>query len=200
MKLVFCYTILFFSTALLLGGCAITGQPTGARHLLPDTEVVLFPGARIEVANKNGHISIEAGNGTFRRFIWEGATPQGEGKVEAAGNLLARQQRWYGRKGLYGELPADSSVGVSRMVVEEGQMYFDSIENATNWLAQAWNRESLDMIFSNDGFAVGCVITPHRQQINVLLVQIYVRGKKPVSLRGAQDRLIYRGVVPPTNH
>jgi len=145
------------------------------------TELVLAPGMTITATNRNGRIEIEAGQGTVRKYTWEGATREVK--------LMVRYSRYHGSLGIYspGDVAFAEHHGITRAVVEEGQMKFDSEEQALAWLNEPYQIDILDRVYNNDGLVVGWGRSPKRKQLNVDVWQIYIGGKKPMHLSGADD-------------
>ncbi|QFY41624.1 hypothetical protein F6R98_02450 [Candidatus Methylospira mobilis] len=96
-------------------------------------ELVFEPGARLEATADCSHMAVVAGSGLQRRYQWNGS-----GLDE---NMFARKQRWYGNLGMYdpaGRLlinPIAGYDGISRPVVEEGQIHFADEKAANAWIA-----------------------------------------------------------------
>jgi hypothetical protein len=146
------------------------------------TEVAMTNGMRITAHTPSGTIAITAGPGRKRSYTWEGAT--------RSVVMDARSERWYGSLGLYYPGPGDHwkpHQGITRGVVDEGQQHFKTIAEAMRWIRE---HRYLPLVYRNDGLAVGWSKTPERQQLNVEVWQIYVGGKKPHRLPGAQDGAI----------
>ncbi|MBA3480990.1 MAG: hypothetical protein H0T51_04150 [Pirellulales bacterium] len=123
-----------------------------------------------------------AGQGLRRDYSWDGATRSVE--------MWPREKRWYGSLGLYYPGPGNhwrNHKGISRGVVQEGQQHFVTIAKATTWLKeQKWQ----PLVWNNSGLVVGWSKTPERQQLNVDVWQLYIDGKKPTKLPGANDKAI----------
>jgi hypothetical protein len=74
--------------------------------------------------------------------------------------------------------------GITRGVVEEGQQHFKTAEEAAKWIsAQQW----APLVYRNDGLAVGYRKELSRSQLDVVVWQIYIDGRKPTKLPGADD-------------
>ena len=147
------------------------------------TEVVMAPGSSITAETSTGTITIKAGKGLRRDYTWEGATRSVE--------MGARPSRWYGSLGLGFPGPGDhwkEHNGITRGVLEEGQMRFRTLVAAMKWInaRKAW----LPLVYRNDGLLVGFGKNLSRRQLNVEVWQIYINGKKPTALAGSQDAKI----------
>lgn len=159
----------------------------GSFTIDPETELVMTQGMKIVATNKSGTIEVEAGRDSRRKYTWEGATREVL--------LVVRKARWYGSLGLYspgsgisGTFPPHN--GISRAVVEEGQQHFNSMEEALKWLNRPWYKDVLNWVYNNRGLVVGWSKAPSRNQLNVEVWQIYINGKRPTRLPGANDAAI----------
>src|SRR5258708_18911842 len=77
-----------------------------------------------------GSLEIRAGIGFRRDYTWDGET--------RSVDLWPRDQRWLGSFGAYYPGPGShwkSNHGITRGVLQEGQMHFDTVEDAQKWLA-----------------------------------------------------------------
>lgn len=160
------------------------GEPDAGDGPIPKgTEVVMAPGSSITAETSTGTITITAGKGLLRSYTWEGATRSVE--------MGARTTRWYGSLGLAFPGPGDhwkEHNGITRGVLEEGQMRFTTAAAAMKWIKD--RAKSLPLVYRNDGLLVGFGKTLSRKQLNVEVWQIYVGGKKPSTLTGSQDSKI----------
>jgi hypothetical protein len=145
-------------------------------------EVVMAAGSSISVTTSDGSLSVTAGRGLKRCYTWEGATRCVE--------MEPRDERWYGSYGLYFPGPGDHWAehnGITRAVTEEGQQHFKSVPEALKWLHEFRN---VSLVYRHDGLAVGWGKVLPRKQLNVEVWQVFIDGKKPDVLPGAQDSLI----------
>ena len=171
------FLTILIPTLLCLGtGCS--GQ-----HLEPYSEVVMSSGMQIEGTNPNGTVVVIAGDGALRSYKGDG--------WETSTRLIARTTRWNGSLGLYD--PADSASPFGRVLKEEGRLYFSSVDEAMRWLyvGSLHNKP----VFTNNGL-VFCysVAKPHESWqgtvYDVGIWQLYINGKRPTVLPGADDRAI----------
>jgi hypothetical protein len=142
-------------------------------------EIVMAPGSVITETSPLGTISITAGRGLKRCYTWEGATRCVE--------MEPRDERWYGSLGLYFPGPGDHWAehnGITRGVTEEGQQHFKTTDEALTWLKK---QEYPSLSYRNDGLAVGWGKNLARHQLNVSVWQIFIDGKKPSQIPGAQN-------------
>jgi len=142
-------------------------------------ESVMIRGMRITAITPQGTILIYAGDNDVRTYIWDGTS--------RSVKMTPRKKRWYGSLGLYypgNEIWAEHN-GISRGVFEEGQMHFDSDEEALGWIhSRTW----MPHVYRNDGLVVGWWKNPpDSKTLKVDVWQIFIRGKKPSTLAGAQD-------------
>lgn len=178
------------SLALLTSGCRMMEKMMwrpGSFTIDPETEVVMTRGMKIAATNRNGTIEIEAGRDSRRKYTWDGATREVL--------LVVRKARWYGSLGLYSPGSGISGTfsphnGISRAVVEEGQQHFETIKDALKWLNQPYQQRTGDTKYTNSGLVVRWSKSPSRRQLNVDVWQIYINGKKPTHLPGANDAAI----------
>jgi hypothetical protein len=167
-------------------GSAFAAQ-LSAFQLYPYTEVVLNPGMRLIARTPNGTLTILAGRGTRRTYRGDG--------WEKSLFLVARTSRWYGSLGLYD--PAESYSPYGRLLVEEGRQHFSTESAAEGWL-RARSREAgvgkERLIFTNDGLVLRYSMSPVPgsgvSTAQVDLWQIYVGGRRPHGLPGADDEAL----------
>ena len=166
---------LAFLLIMMAAGCA-------PKHdLLPYTEYVLTRGMKISANTPNGHIEILAGEGTERTFSGDG--------WEKRRSLIPRTTRWYGSLGLYD--PADSSSPYGRLLVDEGRLFFESESEALRYLYVGSDYSK--PVFNRRGLVVGFHIEPVGSGEPVRSVevwQIYIKGRRPQTMRGADDEAI----------
>ncbi len=160
------------------------GEPEANDRPIPKgTETVMPPNSSITAETTTGTIKITAGNGLLRSYTWEGATRSVE--------MGARRTRWYGSLGLAFPGPGNHwkpHNGISRGVLEEGQMRFTSMAAAMKWIGE--RGKLLPTVYRNDGLMVAFGKSLPRKQLNVQVWQIYINGKKPTSLAGSHDAKI----------
>jgi hypothetical protein len=177
---------------LLLSSC---GVPT---YLIPSgfspprapvqNELVLKEGARLEAGNLNSKITVIAGKNQDRRYEWGGCG------IDSIMGL--RLERWYGSLGMYDAAyhPFNGNHtecnGITRPVVEEGQIHFADLESAETWIARYSYFLADNKVWTNDGLLIRWAINPQRSQIGVDLWQICIRGERPTKLKGASDQSI----------
>lgn len=160
------------------------GEPDAGDGPIPaGAEVVMAPGSSITAETSTGTIKITAGKGLLRSYTWEGATRSVE--------MGAREKRWQGSLGIGWPGSGDhwkEHNGISRGVLEEGQMRFTSVAAAMKWIKE--RAKWLPLVYRNDGLLVGFGKNLSRKQLNVEVWQIYINGKKPTKLAGSQDAKI----------
>ncbi len=168
-----------------------TTQPSAATRPaeLVKTEFAMARGQTITAMTSVGTIQIRADNWLKRSYTWEGATRSVE--------MWPRNERWYGSLGVYYPGPGrhwEEHHGITRGVVQEGQQHFDSVEAAMAWIAKP-EQKWMPYVYRNDGLMVGWTKVPEREQLNVDVWQIIIKGKKPTKLPGATDAAIQ--ISPP---
>jgi ankyrin repeat protein len=145
------------------------------------SEVVMSPSMRITATTPTGTITITAEDDLIRCYTWDGATRCAE--------LGPRGERWYGSLGIAYPGPGDHWVahhGITRGVLEEGQQHFQTSRAALHWIRSQW----LPYVYRNDGLVVGWKKWLPRQQLNVEVWQIYIKGRKPQQLPGSHNERI----------
>jgi hypothetical protein len=161
--------------------------------IIPSTEataveLVMRAGTRIEAQTQAGTIAVIAGEKFARRFEWNGCS------LDSA--MSARPSRWYGSLGIYDlasrlfVVPGAGCSGISRPVVQEGQLHFASTELVNAWIARYKRMSPAGTVWTNDGLLIQWELRPERYQLNVSVWQLCVGGNKPVQLLGATDQAI----------
>lgn len=133
----------------------------------------------IEAHTSLGTIIIEATAKYSRKYSWHGKTKEF--------SLSPRSERWLGNRGIY-RPHGDRTM---HAVLEEGQAYFYSEEEVCDWIALRRRSGRGSMGYTSDGL----IIMWHEEirksdgfiALGVNVVQIYVKGRKPTDLRGAED-------------
>ena len=149
--------------------------------LLLNTEYVLSAGMKIAAKTPNGRIEILAGDGTERIFSGDGWSKRC--------SLTPRTTRWYGSLGLYD--PAASYSPHGRLLVDEGRLFFASESEALRYLYVG--SKNSKPVFNSRGLVVGFDVQPipgGEPTRSVFVWQIYIDGKRPQSLRGADDEAL----------
>ena len=148
-------------------------------------ELVMTPGMEITAKIDQGEIKIRAGKSFERFYTWDGETRSAE--------LLPRTKRWYGSLGIYYPGPGDhwkSNHGITRGVLEEGVLWFKTVDDALNWIKRSvMINESY--VYTDSGLLIGFGKVSARRQINVSVWQIMIGGVKPQSLPGSMNDKIY---------
>ena len=128
-----------------------------------------------------GSLEIRAGSGFRRYYTWDGETRWVD--------LEPRDKRWYGSFGAYYPGPGSHwkpNHGITRGVLDEGQMHFNSVEDAQNWLS-----DRPYAVYTHDGLVVD--FRKSNGGGGTLLVdvwQILVQGHRPEMMKGSHDELI----------
>ena len=147
-------------------------------------EVVMAPGTEITAQTTNGEIKIRSGQNYERSYTWNGAT--------RSAKLWPRKQRWYGSLGIYYPGAGEhwkSNGGITRGVLDEGVLWFKTVDDAVNWIKRA-RSSGVDYVFTDDGLLIGFGKLPARKQVNVDVWQIMIAGEKPRSLPGSKNDLV----------
>jgi hypothetical protein len=162
---------------------------------LPTTELVLQEGSRLEVASSKGNIAIVAGKGLARQYQWDGCALDSQ--------MHARTHRWFGSLGAYDPasrmgkadfLKHPSCKGVSRTVVEEGQIHFSDLESAEEWIRR--RSKSWTTVWTNDGLVVSWIVSPAQSEgvaiggFSLDLKLMCINGQRPSILAGSSDQAV----------
>jgi len=162
---------------------------------LPNSELVLREGSRLEVTSSEGNIAIVAGKGLARQYQWEGCALDS--------NMQARPRRWFGSLGAYDPagrfgkadfLKHPSCKGVSRTVVQEGQIHFPDMETAEEWIR--YRPKSWKTVWTNDGLVVSWIISPAQSEgvaiggFSLDLKLVCIKGQRPRTPSGSSDRAV----------
>lgn len=151
------------------------------------TELVMREGVTIQAQKDGSSINVRSGNGFDRAYEWDNCTLKS--------NMGARKQRWFGSMGIYDPAPSfglSSSPrgcsGISRTVVQEGQIHFDDLRFAYEWIRR--RPSSYKTVWTNDGLLVSWATVPGRTQLNVDVWLVCIDGRRPSQLDGATDTAI----------
>lgn len=174
---------------ILLLFCLSAASCQSQDRLLPTTEFVLPEGMIITATNSEGTITVSAGPGTERTFSGKGWSKKSD--------LIPRTTRWYGSLGLYDPAGSDSPYG--RVLVDEGRLFFKNESEALRYLYTGSDYSK--PVFNNHGMVVGYHVEnipggePTR---SIEIWQIYINGKRPQSIRGADDAaiIVQGGSIP----
>lgn len=144
-------------------------------------EPAMCPGMSIDVERGSERLKISAKGLKTRRYEIAGQT------IEV--DLRPRSSRWRGSLGLYRPGGTDEF----HLVLDEGQQHFYSEKEAHDWIDIVGDR--LGYIYSSDGLVIGwklqeLVKSDQKFVLHVDLWQIYIRGGKPISFKGANDKSI----------
>lgn len=139
----------------------------------------------IEAHADNSSVKIISSKGFDRIYEWD--------DCKLKSNMGARRQRWYGSMGIYDPAPSfgfsfGGCSGISRTVVQEGQIHFDDFQFAYKWIQR--HPKSDKTVWTNDGLLVSWNIVPGRMQLNVDVWLICIDGKRPKQLDGATDSAV----------
>jgi hypothetical protein len=161
---------------LLLLGCS--------DHRVLVRGAVLQPGMKVEARALYGTVSIAYRSPTRRTFAWDG-----EQKTTA---MIPREEEWMGAWGLY--QPAGWPYWGVRVVAQESVRNFADLDGLYKYLDEY--KAEMGAVYTNDGLVVGFSRNPERDQINVDVWQLEVNGKKPSTLKGADDSRVRLSVSP----
>jgi hypothetical protein len=171
--------ILITLLVLSIQGC---NAETGDGPVPAKNEIVMSPGMKMTASTSVGTIAVTAGKGLRRSYTWEGDTRSVE--------MWPRKERWHGSLGLYYPGPGwhwTEHNGIRAGVVQEGQQHFKTLEEAYEWLR---NLKGMPYVYRNDGLVVGWTKNLEGAYLSVDVWQVYIDGKKPNSMPGADDDAI----------
>jgi hypothetical protein len=161
--------------------------PTGAQQ-----ETVMQENDEFEAQTSLGLLQIHAGAENLRTYTWDQASCQ------RSAELWPRSSRWNGSYGLYFPGPGNhwrDCKGISRGVLEEGQLHFATTAKAVLWLQNEKIRcsnsglISCEQLHSADGLFLQFGMIPSRHQLNVRLFQILIHGEKPNGLPASSSNI-----------
>lgn len=152
-------------------------------YLYGNTELVMHEGVAIKANKNDSSVTVIAGKDFDRTYKWD--------NCELESDMVARKKRWYGSLGIYDPAPSffpffGGCQGISRTVVDEGQVHFDNLQFAHKWIERRL-RGKEETVWTNDGLFVSWNIVPGRAQLNVEVYLICINGKRPKHLNGASD-------------
>ncbi|MES2163075.1 MAG: hypothetical protein V4476_18115 [Pseudomonadota bacterium] len=161
---------------------------THMAHASVATELVMFEGTSIEVSQDGSVIRIVAGDGLDRRYEFDGCSLKSR--------MGARGGRWMGSLGIYD--PAgpgfsfSSCKGISRTVVAEGQIHFDDMSFADEWIRRQQRAagKTGHVAWASNGLLVSWNTVPNRVQLNVDVWRMCFHAAHPTKWGGATDRAI----------
>ena len=159
--------------------------------LLGDSEFMMAPGMRITATTTAGTIAITANDDLTRAYTWDGATRAIKMEPRAI-----TTGRWFGSLGLFFPGPGEhwrDHRGITRCVTEEGQRHFETVDEALKWIDGM--RDSHPCSYRDDGLLVGWCKNLGRNQLDVAVWQVLIKGKKPKQLPGANnDKIVVQTV------
>jgi len=150
-------------------------------NVTPVRDAVLKSGETVEATNSNGKVKISYVTAQKRRYEWNGRS--------RVITMIPREEPFDGKLGLYE--PADSWGFVfwkERLVVQESVINFANLNEVDAFLRQT--KDYMDWVYSSDGLVVGFGRTPARNQVNIDLWQLLLRGEKPKQLSGSKSDAI----------
>jgi hypothetical protein len=158
-------------------------------NAIPEQEMVMNKGMKIAAATTNGKIEISAEDSFIRTYSW--------GSCVRTQTLFPRKKRWYGSLGAYFPGPNPSwklCEGIDGSLLEEGQMHFNTVDEAMLWINSGSKFEKGTSVYNNDGLLVNFSKSIHPSgETGILKVnvwQIYINGSKPNGLNGSDDSKI----------
>lgn len=151
----------------------------------------------IEVVGANGLVRVTSTGALERKYEWSDCS--------LSTTMITRASRWYGSKGAYD--PAASlgifswgCEGISRAVVQEGQIHFDDEEFAREWV----RRKSgiFETTWSTDGLLISWGFSPERSQLNFDVWLMCLDGEPfdPGSTYGLHEPVVISGPSGSTIH
>lgn len=152
------------------------------------TELVMYEGTSIQASHDGSVIRIVAGGGLDRRYEFDGCSLKS--------HMGARGGRWMGSMGIYDPAGPGSSFfsckGISRTVVEEGQIHFDDMSFADEWIRRQQRAagKTGHVVWASNGLLVSWNTVPNRLQLNVDVWRMCFHAAHPTKWDGATDGAI----------
>jgi hypothetical protein len=172
--------------ALWIAACAVTvalAACSGPSNT-PVAGAVLQPGQSIEATNRFGSVRVSYVSAQERKFEWDGKS--------RVVKMIARPEPFLGELGLYD--PAECFVllvplcRTPRLVVLEAAHDFDSYDQLYAFIREG--SAVMDWAYTTDGLLVGFGRSPGREQVDVNVRQLTIRGHRPARLQGARNQNI----------
>jgi len=165
--------------------CLIAGCLKRIPVVPSENEIVMPEGMKITAINQHGTMIITAGKGLERSYTWAGDT--------RSVIMWPRKERWGGSYGIYYPGPGNhwkEHDGITRAVVEEGQLNFKSQEDFLCYISKY--REKGSYVYNDNGLFVGWVKSSGAGgTLSVRVWQFFINGIKPKKLPGSQnDKII----------
>ena len=151
----------------------------------PVAGAVLTPGQYVVAANKFGGVRISYVDAITRRYEW-----QNNSRVVT---MKRRPEPFRGKVGMYNPNEGGLFDRKQRLLVQEHTINYETEKELYASLYEG--SAVMDWVYTEDGLVVGYGIFPDRDQVNLELFQILLRGKKPTGLRGARPDSIRLGSV-----
>lgn len=155
----------------------------------PEQEMVMTKGMEITAETSEGNIKIVADGDFMRTYSWDDCT--------RTQTLFPRKERWYGSLGAYFPGPNPSwefCKGIDGSLLEEGQMHFNTANEAISWINSGSNFDKGSAVYRNDGLLVSFSKSIHPSGktgiLKVNVWQILINNEKPTSLTGGNDSKI----------
>ena len=171
--------------ALISAVCLMTGCVKRIPEPPPYNEVLMTEGMKITATNRYGTITITAGKGLERSYTWAGDT--------RSVIMWPRKERWDGSLGIYYPGPGNhwkEHDGITRAVVEEGQLHFQSEKDALAFVSRYGDKGCY--VYNDNGLFVAWVKSSGAGgTLSVQVWQFLINGEKPKKLPGSQnDKII----------
>lgn len=178
--------LILFMTCVRLASCqAKEEQPN-----IPQ-EVVLSDGQWVEFKNANGGGQIRYESPLRRTFRFDDGT-------SVTLKMVARKRRFLGKLGLYnpGNRWFFEFWKGKRIVAEEAEVHFESLDEARKYLVQGSAVEK--WVYNDQGYVVGYFESSHRNQVNITLYRFYVKGEPLLNLPGFNNGSVIVGGTQPS--
>ena len=144
-------------------------------------EIVLCTGSKVAVRGAGSTLTVGSTSLTTRSYVVD--------DFDLVIELIPRFQRWNGNLGIY--RPAGQ--GDTHTIIEEGQQFFSNEEDLYQWIAWA-RRWGGELRYTSNGLLMrwqarhrGAEEAGPKRSLNVDVVQLMLRGRKPHGLQGADD-------------
>lgn len=168
--------MVYLICAIVAGLLACSGRTEA-----PVRETVLKAGQSLEATNRFGAVRVTYISPVKRKYEWDDET--------RVVKLIPRPERFLGEMGIYEPAGCFIFCRTPRLVLEEAYHDFPNYDQLYAFVYQG--SSVMDWVYTSDGLLVGFGRSPAREQINVDVRQLTVRGRKPIDLRGARDADIH---------
>jgi hypothetical protein len=172
--------IFMIVSILIFSGCSVSHT----NNNLHDRETVMPAGMSITAETQNGLLIITANTGFKRTYSWAGNS--------RSAVLWPREERWNGSFGIYYPGPDNhwkEHDGITRAILEEGQLNFNSLNDLNKYLSSYEEIENL--VFNDSGLCIFWSKNPGAGgTMTVHVWQLLINNEKPQRIPGSNNNKI----------